>query len=78
MPHDERAIVREFERRGWIWVVTNPIELAVVGPPTQERRHAIYGSSDESVGVFGPVAGRRLRFLRDGQAIEWGVKVWKK
>ena len=36
------------------------------------------GSSDESVGVFGPVAGRRLRFLRDGQAIEWGVKVWKK
>ena len=54
------------------------IELDPNNPVHWGERALAYGSSDESVGVFGPVAGRRLRFLRDGQAIEWGVKVWKK
>ena len=40
--HSERAILREFQRRGWIWFVRDPIESATIGNATQERRHAIH------------------------------------
>ena len=40
--HSERAILREFQRRGWIWLVRDPIESATIGDATQERRHATH------------------------------------
>ena len=75
-----RPFRRQLERRATKqkWYELQQPSVALV--PVFAAPKIVYpeGSSDESVGVFGPVAGRRLRFLRDGQAIEWGVKVWKK
>ncbi len=40
--HCERAVLREFQRFRWAWIIRNPVESATIGDPTQERRHAIY------------------------------------
>lgn len=40
--HSERAVLCEFQRFDWRWVVASPLRRAPIGDPTQELRHAIF------------------------------------